>query len=193
MTTSKPEADVISFPKPSSKKSSSTERIWGKAVYSHGYAGIPSILIQAQRRLGINSMQMNIIIQLLDYWFDPSRKPFPMKEDLAKRIGVTAKTIQTNIAALEKAGLSSGRCARRLPVTGIAISTISTALLRRFRRWSRNLPPKRKSEERPRPHSRRPPGCGNRPKNYPGRIPEADTVYERQERSPLPASPRGRA
>lgn len=105
MTASKPEADVISFPKPASKKSSSTERIWGKAVYSHGYAGIPSILIQGQRRLGVNSMQMNIIIQLLDYWFEPSRKPFPMKQDLAKRIGVTAKTIQNNIRALEKAGL----------------------------------------------------------------------------------------
>ncbi|MGH6848151.1 MAG: helix-turn-helix domain-containing protein [Methylocella sp.] len=105
MTASKPEADVISFPTPASKKPSSTERIWGKAVYSHGYAGIPSILIQAQRRLGINSMQFNIIIQLLDYWHEPTRKPFPTKKDLAKRIGVTDKTIQNNIRDLEKAGL----------------------------------------------------------------------------------------
>jgi predicted transcriptional regulator len=79
--------------------------IWGKAVYKHGYAGIPSILIQAQQRLGINSMQMNIIVQLLDYFFEPSRKPFPTKRELANRIGVTEKTIQINIRALEKAGL----------------------------------------------------------------------------------------
>lgn len=38
------EAEVIDFPKPAARKPSSTERIWGKAIYSHGYAGIPSIL-----------------------------------------------------------------------------------------------------------------------------------------------------
>ncbi len=105
MTTSKTDAEIIDFPKETSKKASSTERIWGKAVYKHGYAGIPSILIQAQQRLGINPMQMNIIIQLLDSWFDPGRKPFPAKKALANRIGVTEKTIQINVRALEKAGL----------------------------------------------------------------------------------------
>jgi predicted transcriptional regulator len=105
MADSKSKASVISFPKPSGRKTSSTEKIWGKAVYGHGYAGIPSILIQAQRRLGINPTQMNIIIQLLDYWHEPSRKPFPTKKALAQRIGVTAKTIQNNIRELEKADL----------------------------------------------------------------------------------------
>ena len=105
MTTGKADAEIINFPKDVSKKSSSTERIWGKSVYKHGYAGIPSILIQAQQRLGINPMQMNIIIQLLDSWFDPARKPFPAKKILANRIGVTEKTIQINVRALEQAGL----------------------------------------------------------------------------------------
>ena len=62
-------------------------------------------MIQAQRRLGINPTQMNIIVQLLDYWHEPTRKPFPSKAELAKRIGVTDKTIQNNVRALEKAGL----------------------------------------------------------------------------------------
>lgn len=96
---------VLDFPKTSAKGASSQERIWGKAVVRHGYAGIPSILIQAQSRLGITPLQMNIIIQLLDYWRDPDRRPFPSKKDLAGRINVTDKTIQNNIRALEKAGL----------------------------------------------------------------------------------------
>ncbi len=62
---------IIRFPKGDSKKPSSTERIWGKPVLSHGYTAIPSILIQAQSRLGITPLQMNIIIQLLDYWLEP--------------------------------------------------------------------------------------------------------------------------
>lgn len=104
MTTSNTNAEIIDFPKEAKKKASSTERIWGSAVHKHGYAGIPSILIQAQRRLGINPIQMNIIVQLLDYWFEPSRRPFPSKKELANRIGVTDKTIQTTSALWKKPG-----------------------------------------------------------------------------------------
>ncbi len=97
--------NVVRFPKTEPRKPSSTERIWGKAVMSHGYTGIPSILIQAQSRLGITPLQMNIVIQLLDYWRDPDRRPFPAKKDIASRIGVTAKAIQINIRQLENIGL----------------------------------------------------------------------------------------
>ena len=48
---------------------------------------------------------MNIIVQLLDYWRDPDRRPFPSKKELASRINVTPKTIQNNMRELEKAGL----------------------------------------------------------------------------------------
>lgn len=104
MSANQAEAAVIAFPK-LDKKSSSTENIWGKAVYRHGYAGIPSILIRGQRRLGLSPMQMNLCVQLLDYWYDPARKPFPSKKELAQRIGCSEKTIQNNIRQLEKAGL----------------------------------------------------------------------------------------
>ncbi|TKR30456.1 helix-turn-helix domain-containing protein [Luteimonas gilva] len=106
MSAKKTEAEIIDFPKAKAEKTiSSTERIWGKAVCSHGYAGIPSILIKGQRRLGLSPMQLNICIQLLDYWFDPARKPFPSKKDLAQRIGCTEKTVQNNVREMEKAGL----------------------------------------------------------------------------------------
>lgn len=102
----KHEAEVVEFPKSATpKRESSTERIWGKAVYGHGYAGVPSILLKAQRRIGITPLQMNIVIQLLEYWHEPTRRPFPTKQDLANRIGVNAKTIQNNVRELEKAGL----------------------------------------------------------------------------------------
>lgn len=94
---------VVEFPKP--KKAHSAERIWGKAVVSHGYSGVPNILIRSQARLGLSPLQFNILIQLLEYWHDPGRPPFPSKEELAGRMGVKAKTVQTNIRALEKAGL----------------------------------------------------------------------------------------
>ena len=90
---------------PARRSTSSLDRIWGREVTSHGFAGVPSILIRAQKRIGLSPIQLNIILQLLEYWHDPERKPFPTKRDIADRIGVTQKTIQTNIRALEQAGL----------------------------------------------------------------------------------------
>jgi len=95
---------IVQFPK-AERRSSSTERIWGSAVLSHRYTGIPSILIQGQQRLGVNALQMNILVQLLDYWREPERKPFPTKKQIAQRIGVTAKTIRNNARLLGEAGL----------------------------------------------------------------------------------------
>ncbi len=97
------EATILAFPKATPQKSS-TERIWGKQVISHGYAGIPSILIKGQQRLGLNPTQMNILLQLLEYYRDPGRPPFPTKKALADRMGVSSKTIQTNMKMLEDRG-----------------------------------------------------------------------------------------
>ena len=103
MEQNKSDETVVQFPKEATKPVSSTERIWGKQILRHGYTGIPSILIRSQARLGLNALQMNILIQLLDYLIDPGRMPFPTKKDLAKRIGVTDKTIQLNMRKLENA------------------------------------------------------------------------------------------
>ena len=48
---------------------------------------------------------MNIIIENVDYWRNPERRPFPSKKELARRINVSDKAIQNNIRELEKAGL----------------------------------------------------------------------------------------
>lgn len=98
-------ATIINLTKNLPRTPSSHERIWGKSILAHGYTALPSILIQAQRRLGISPLQFSILVQLLDYWRDPARAPFPSKVDLADRIGCQPKTIQINIRALEEAGL----------------------------------------------------------------------------------------
>lgn len=86
-------------------KKSSTEKIYGPKVLSHGYTAVPNILVRAQSRLGINTTQFNIIVQLLSYWMRPDNPPFPSKKDLATRMGITPATVRINIKALEEAGL----------------------------------------------------------------------------------------
>lgn len=90
---------------PKQTKTPSHEAIWGKPVVRLGYAAVPSIFLQTQQRLGLSNTQAMICIHLLDYWHFEERRPFPSKKDLSRRMGVTEKTIQTNIAAMEKAGL----------------------------------------------------------------------------------------
>jgi DNA-binding HxlR family transcriptional regulator len=97
---------VVPFLK-TAKPTSSHESIWGKPVLSHGYTALPSILIRAQSRLGVSPLQFNILVQLLDYFRNPGRAPFPSKAELADRIGCKPKAIQNNIRALEAQGLVS--------------------------------------------------------------------------------------
>ena len=96
--------NVVPIKAPAKKAISSTEKIWGKKVMGHGYTGVPSLLIRSQARLGLSSTQMTIILQLLDYYFDKTRPPFPTKKQLSDRTGLNPKTIQKNVKALEEAG-----------------------------------------------------------------------------------------
>jgi hypothetical protein len=96
---------VVEFPKAPKRGPSSFEKIWGKSVASHGFVAVPAILVRAQQRLGLNSTQMNIIVQLLDYWRRADFMPWPSKQLLADRLGVGPKAIQVNMRALERVGL----------------------------------------------------------------------------------------
>ncbi len=101
-----PNKIVIPFPSANeSAKPHPFERLWGKAVRSHGFAAVPTIMVRAQRRLGVNPTQFCILVQLLEYWRLPERAPFPTKKQLADRIGLSETAIQQNMRALETAGL----------------------------------------------------------------------------------------
>jgi predicted transcriptional regulator len=101
--------------KPDTRKAS--EKKFGKPVMDLGFCIIPSLLIQAQARLGLEAQQMNILLHLLDMWWDKESKPFPTKEKIAERMGVSTKTVQRHMAAMESAGLVQ-RVARTRPGRG---------------------------------------------------------------------------
>ncbi|CAI8982267.1 Helix-turn-helix domain-containing protein (plasmid) [Methylocaldum szegediense] len=65
----------------------------------------PSILLEKQKALGLDAIDMNIIMHLASYWWTAENKPHPKKSTIAEAIGVTPRTVQRRIAALEKAGL----------------------------------------------------------------------------------------
>jgi len=101
--------------KPDNRRTS--ERKFGKPVMDLGFCIVPSLLMQAQARLGINSAQFNIIMHLADIWWDHERKPFPSKKLLADRIGLSERQIQRHIAELELSGIVT-RIGRTRPGRG---------------------------------------------------------------------------
>ena len=86
------------------KPKSSTEKIFGIDVMRHGYTGVPNIMVRAQARLGLNPAQFNILVQLLSYYMDPARPPYPSKRQLRERTGLSDATLKKHLKALEQAG-----------------------------------------------------------------------------------------
>ncbi|WP_371158374.1 helix-turn-helix domain-containing protein [Jannaschia sp. 2305UL9-9] len=86
-------------------KKFSSETIFGKEVMGHGFTALPNILVRGQARLGLSTTQFNLLVQLLSYWIDPDRPPFPSKKELAKRVGLNPTTVRINMAKLEERGL----------------------------------------------------------------------------------------
>ena len=90
---------------PAKSTQRASERKWGKSVMKLGFCIVPSLLLRAQQRLGLNPTQFAILMQLCDFWWDSERKPFPSKQTLAERLSLSPRQLQRYIAELEEAGL----------------------------------------------------------------------------------------
>ena len=82
-----------------------SEKKWGRKVMALGFCVVPSLLLRAQQRLGLNPTQLAVLMQLCEYWWNRDRKPFPGKKALSQRLGLSPRQIQRYIAELERAGL----------------------------------------------------------------------------------------
>ena len=95
--------NVVRFPDKETGRAS--EKKWGKEVIALGFCIVPSLLLRAQNRLGLNPTQLAVLMQLCDFWWDRERKPYPSKAVLAERLGLSRRQVQRHIADLETAGL----------------------------------------------------------------------------------------
>lgn len=107
--------NVIAIPQ--LKKGKEFDRKWGHQVSKLGFCMIPSILLRAQQRLGLNPTQLAILLHLIDFWWTSENKPFPSKETIAERLHISARQVQRHVADMEKAGLLR-RVQRYLPNGG---------------------------------------------------------------------------
>lgn len=80
------------------------EKKWTKPLMDAGWTALPSVIVENQRQLGLEPLDLNIVVYLASKWWTAEGKPFPSKTTMAKAMNVHPRTIQKHIAALEGAG-----------------------------------------------------------------------------------------
>jgi predicted transcriptional regulator len=81
------------------------EKKWTLPLMKAGWSVIPSIILERQAALGLDALDINIIVHLVQYWWEPDNFPHPSVPTMAKALQVTDRTIQRRIRALEAAKL----------------------------------------------------------------------------------------
>ena len=91
------------------------EKKWSKPLMAAGWNALPSIIIEKQQALGLDAIDMNIVLHLSQYWWTADKLPYPSVATIAKAIGVTPRTVQKRITALQAVGLLTRIQRRKTP------------------------------------------------------------------------------
>lgn len=78
---------------------------WTPTLMDVGWIALPSVIIDQQAELGLEPIDINIILHLAKYWWSEDNPPYPTKKTLADKMNRHPSTIQKRIARLEKSGL----------------------------------------------------------------------------------------
>ena len=79
---------------------------WGIAL-NNGFVVVPSALFLNQSKIGISDGEVLVLLNLIMAWREVGTRPFPRTTTLAKRMGVTVRTVQRHVDQLEAKGLIS--------------------------------------------------------------------------------------
>jgi DNA-binding MarR family transcriptional regulator len=88
---------------------------------------LPDVLLRCQRFLELESMDLVILMNIAMHWWDYHDLPYPRPSAIARRIGVSTRTVERRIAHMEERGLLvrlpsenlNGRTVRRYDLSGL--------------------------------------------------------------------------
>jgi hypothetical protein len=95
ITIATPKAEPQAEAAPQTDSLKVNERKWTKRLLKGGWTVIPNILFERQNVLGLDPLDLNIILHLAGYWWTADSKPRPSKNTIAKAIGVDPRTVPT--------------------------------------------------------------------------------------------------
>lgn len=67
-------------------------------------------LLEYQQALGLDALDMNILLHLAKHWWYKDNPPFPSKGSIAEHMGVDDSTVRRRIAKMEKKGFIKRKC-----------------------------------------------------------------------------------
>lgn len=85
---------------------------WGSALDA-GFQVIPNVLLRAQSRLNLDAVDVVILLNLNLHWWQKESLPYPPPALIARRMGVSRRTVERRIFRLQKDGWL-----KRLPAVG---------------------------------------------------------------------------
>ena len=80
------------------------EKKWGAELLKAGWTMLPNIIFMRQRALGLDSLDINILLILLSHWWTLDNLPFPTKKTIANAIGCDPSTVRKRIQQMEADG-----------------------------------------------------------------------------------------
>jgi len=81
------------------------EEKWTPILMAAGWTVLPSVILHRQQALGLDAIDVNIIMHLARHWWYPGQPPFPTKKTIAQCMGIHESTVRRRIAAMERDGL----------------------------------------------------------------------------------------
>lgn len=76
---------------------------WQGAIRENaGFVAVPVVLLRAQKKLNISATELNVLLNLMSYWWGSQTAVFPRTSIIAKRMGVTDRTVQRCLDSLVK-------------------------------------------------------------------------------------------
>lgn len=77
---------------------------WSSDIAKGGFAGIPGCLMTCQSRMGITSVELNVLAQLITIRYT-AKNPYASMKLLAGRMGKSEKSVRAAVRSLEHKGL----------------------------------------------------------------------------------------
>lgn len=77
---------------------------WGKTLLSGGFTALPDVIFRKSKALGLNQLDVLVLLHLASYWWKPGEHPRPSKARVAAALDCDPRTVQRSIQKMEKLG-----------------------------------------------------------------------------------------
>jgi len=81
------------------------EEKWSPNLVDAGWTLVPSIILEQQQALGLDPLDVNVLLQIARHWWIPGQPPYPSIATIAECVGRSVDTVQRRITSLKERGI----------------------------------------------------------------------------------------